>query len=539
MPLKEIILKYALQNAIKYEKADFKAVVGKVFSETDVKDKKALFDEIKGIIDEVNKMKMGDRISKLMKIDPKLMEDKKEEKRELPELPNIGKKVVMRFAPNPNGPMSLGHSRQAILNWLYCKKYNGDFLLRFDDTDAGKIKIPIKEAYDWFEEDLKWLGIKPWKVVRQSSRLKIYYKYAWELFKKKKAYVCICPAEKKSKILQQEKRCGCEENYDFEKFFDMKEGQAVVRIKTDLKHKNPAIRDWPAFRIIDKSKHPFEKNEKVWPLLNFASAIDDHEFGITHIIRGVDLAISDDRQKYVYDYLGWKYPETIYTGKLFVKGVKSTSQTKKLIDDGKLSGWDDIRTGTLMSLRRRGFQAEAIVNFIKDLGVNRNDVHVDLDNLYAYNRRIVEKCDRYFFIENPKKVKIKNTPKLNVKIPLHPDDKKRGFREFKTNEEFYVQDKLEKDKVYRFMHLFNFSDEKFISKELDEKLHAKLIHWLPFSRDLVSVEVVMNDGSVKKGLAESGVKKLRINDVIQFERNFFCCLQKKDKDKLVFWFAHR
>src|SRR3989338_6910506 len=136
----------------------------------------------------------------------------------------------------------------------------------------------------------------------------------------------------------------------------MKEGEAVARVKTDLKNKNPAVRDWPAFRIVDKSKHPFDTKTRVWPLLNFASAIDDYEFGITHIIRGIDLGVSDDRQKYLYDYFKWKYPETIYTGKLYVKGVKSTSETKKLIKEGKLEGWDDIRIGTLMALRRRGIR---------------------------------------------------------------------------------------------------------------------------------------------------------------------------------------
>src|SRR3989338_6892964 len=328
MNRKEIILKYALQNAVKYGHAEFKAVVGKVFSELkNVKDKKVLFEEIKDIITDVNDMKMGEVVSKLMSIDPKLLEGKKEDKKELPELPNVGKKVIMRFAPNPNGAMSLGHSRQAILNWLYCQKYNGKYLLRFDDSDP-KVKIPEKEAYKWFEEDFKWLGIKPWKIIRQSSRLEIYYKYAWELFKMKKMYICKCPAEKKSRLLQGGKKCGCEENYNWDGFFDMKEGEAVARVKTDLKNKNPAVRDWPAFRIVDKSKHPFEKNERVWPLLNFASAIDDHDFGITHIIRGIDLSVSDDRQKYLYEHFGWKYPETIYTGKLNVKGVKSTSQTK-------------------------------------------------------------------------------------------------------------------------------------------------------------------------------------------------------------------
>lgn len=204
MNVKEIILKYALQNAVRYGSADFKAVTGRVFSEADVRDKKALLDKIRQVVEEVNGMKQGERISKLMEIDPKLLEDKpKEERKELPELENVKGRVVMRFAPNPSGAISLGRSRQAILNWLYCQKYNGNFILRFDDSDP-KIKVPEKEAYKWIEEDLKWLGINPWKIVIQSSRLEIYYKYAWELFKMGKMYICKCDPEKEEIITKGE-----------------------------------------------------------------------------------------------------------------------------------------------------------------------------------------------------------------------------------------------------------------------------------------------------------------------------------------------
>ena len=114
-------------------------------------------------------------------------------------------------------------------------------------------------------------------------------------------------------------------------FHKYKEGEAVLRIKTDINHPNPAIRDWIAFRIVNKPKHPYSKN-KVWPLLNFASAIDDHDLKVTHILRGIDLKSSVERQNYIYEYFEWKYPETIYTGKLFFKDIKSKSEIKELMD---------------------------------------------------------------------------------------------------------------------------------------------------------------------------------------------------------------
>lgn len=551
MSEEKIILKHALQNAVNYNgKANTGAVIGKILSEKpELKNNiSTLSKEIQKIVNEVNSLTLEQQKERLKEFASELpVKEKKKEERKIPDLENVKGKVVMRFAPNPNGPISLGHCRPALWNWFFVEKYKGTFILRFDDTDA-KIKVPLKEAYKWFEEDLGWLGIKPDKIVRQSDRLDIYYEYAEKLIEKNGAYICTCNSEKWKELTKKKIACPCrslpvkEQLKRWENMFTKyKEGQAVYRIKTDISHENPAMRDWPAFRIIDKPKHPLKK-AKVWPLLNFASAIDDNEFKVTHILRGIDLHICDDRQKALYKYFNWIYPETIYNGKLLVKGIKSTSQTSELIKQGKLSGWDDPRLGTIKALRRRGFQPEAIINFIKDVGINRSDIDVSIDNLASINKSIIDKkANRYFFIENPKKIKIKNAPKLTVKIPLHPDYPKRGNRILKISDEFYIQDNLEKDKNYRFMHLFNFKNNNFISKELDPSLNAKLIHWLPVSKDLIKVEIITPENEIKKGLAEPLVKNkkyIKIGDIIQFIRFGFCRLDKRDNKKLIFYFAH-
>ena len=323
-------------------------------------------------------------------------------------------------------------------------------------------------------------------------------------------------------------------------FKEYKEGQAVYRVKTNIMHNNPAVRDWPGFRIVEKSKHPLDKKSRVWPLLNFASAIDDYEFGITHILRGIDLRISDDRQKYVYEYFNWTYPETMYSGKLLFSGIKSTSEARKLIQEGKLSGWDDPRLGTIKALRKRGFQKETIINFIKDVGITTADTNVSFDKLSSYNKDIIDKkANRYFLVLNPKKIEIKNAPKMTAKIPLHPGNKRKGSRLLKTNNEFYVQDRLIPEYNYRLMHLFNFKDKKFISEDVNQELNARMVHWLPVMKGLVNVEVVMDDNKVAKGLAEPGIKEVKVNDVIQAERNFYLRLDKKLKTKMVFYFSHK
>lgn len=545
--MKDIILKYALNNAVQFNgKANPGAVIGKVLQE-DPKLKnniQQISREINEIVKEVNSMSLEEQKKHLEKFNIQ----KKEKVKEVitvPELQNVKNKVIMRFAPNPNGPMSLGHSRIALWNYFFTQKYKGSFILRFDDTDP-KNKVPMKEAYKWFEEDLKWLKIKINKVVIQSKRFKIYYKYAELLIKNNNAYICTCNSEEFKKLIDKSIECECRnlppsENLKrWKKMFkDYKEGEAVYRVKTNIMHENPAVRDWPAFRIINKSKHPLNKKARVWPLLNFASAIDDHELKITHILRGIDLQISDIRQKYIYDYFNWQYPEAVYLGKIIFSGVKSTSEAKRLIQEKKLTGWDDPRLGTLRALKKRGFNSETIINFIKDARLTKSEIHVNFEKLSHLNKEIMDKkANRYFAVINPIKVKIKNAPKLTAKLPLHPSLKK-GFRTLKAKDEFYIQDKIEKDKVYRFMHLFNFKNNEFISINPNPMLNASLIHWLPVSKDLVGIEIIMDDAEIIKAIAEPSIKKVKKDEVIQLERNFFLRCESNTPKKRLFCFAHK
>ena len=155
--------------------------------------------------------------------------------------------------------------------------------------------------------------------------------------------------------------------------------------------------------------------------------------------------------------------------------------------------------------------------------------------MYGENRKLIDKeANRYFVVLNPKKIKIKNAPKLRAEIPKHPDFLERGNRILNTDNEFYIQDKLEKNKLYRFIHLFNFKNNEFISKEYNKDI--KLIHWLPV-KDIVKVKVTLEDGKVVEGYGEKSLRELKIQQTCQFERNFFSCLNKKNK-VLEFSFTH-
>ncbi|MAG47267.1 glutamate--tRNA ligase [archaeon] len=555
-----LILQYTLENALKYSgKANIGSVIGQLL-QNDPKLKanvKELSQKVQETVKHVNSLSIEQQQKEFDNFNEKpRKEKKKRQSRTIPRLKNAKGKVIMRFAPNPNGSLSLGHCRQALWNYFFVEKNKGSYLLRYDDTDP-KVKVPLKEAYNWIKEDLQWLNVKVNKTAIQSKRLSTYYKYAEKLVKQNNAYVCTCNPEKFRKLIQKSIICPCRELSSLEQlkrwksmFKKYKEGEAVLRIKTNIMHSNPAVRDWPAFRIVKKSKHPLNKTNKVWPLLNFASAIDDHDFKVTHILRGTDLEISDRRQKYIYDYFNWQYPETMYSGKLLYEGVKSTTQIKQLIDENKLLGWDDPRLGTIRALRRRGIQKETIINFIKDSGIGKSDIHVALENLYALNKSFIDKTsNRYFAVIDPIKLTIENSPEKEVKINFHPDYPKNGSRSFNVNKNFYIQKQdftsLKKDKLYRLMDCLNFTfnntEYTYNSEDHEtyEKQGEKIMHWLPQSKGLIDIEILMDNGTLVKGLAESSVKKLKVDDIIQFYRVGFVRLDKKQKNKLTFYYAHR
>src|SRR3989344_2014788 len=541
-----LILKYALKNASEYNgKANFGSVLGKILSEKpELKQNiKELSKEIIGIIKKINSMKLNDINKALSKYE---FHEVKREKHVLPELKNVDGNVVTRIAPYPSGPLHIGNARPAILNDEYAKMYKGEMLLVIDDTIGSEEKPILKEAYKLIPESLKWLDTKFSKIYYKSSRLEIYYKYAEELIKLDKAYVCFCNSEKLRENRAKGIECDCRGNNidenlkNWKKMFKMKEGKVALRIRTNMQHPNPAFRDRVIFRISNRTHPKVGKKYKVWPLLDFSWAIDDYLLGITHIIRGKELMIESEMEKYIWEIFNWPEKEIIHTGLLQISGIKlSKSKSREEVLSGKYLGWDDPRTFSLQSLKRRGFNPESIRKFCLSFGLAHTEITVPIESLYSENKKLIDKTSRrYFLVINLKKITIKDAPKLKVKAPLHPEHN-YGNRIFETNTEFYIQDDLIKNKTYRFMHLFNFKNNKFISKDYDKELNAIMLHWLPVSKNLIKVKVLMEDGKYINGLGEKDLSKVRINGVVQFERNFFARLDKKSKNELVFWYTHK
>ena len=563
--IKLLIRKYALDNARRYNGVpSIGAVVGKLVGERpELKAKlKDLMPQINAIANEVKLMDVEAQIAELQKHAPELLVEKRViEEKKLKPLPDGEKgRVVMRVAPSPSGPLHIGHAVVFSLSHLYAKEYNGKLILRIEDTNPENI---FPEAYKMIQEDMNWVtenGIH--KTVVQSDHLDIYYKYAEKLLESGKAYVCVCSADLFRDFSMKKKACPCRELPKAEAFarwkkmFDEYEpGQAVVRIKTDLKDPNPAMRDWPALRI-NHAPHPRQNDKfKVWPLMNFAVAIDDYEMGVTHTIRGKDHVDNAKRQKHVFDFFKWPIPTHLYIGKINFEGLEiSKTKVKAEIARGKFDDWDDIRLPFLCALRRRGFQPGAFQSFAKDMGVGLNDKVVPAEDFFksleSHNRNIIDpKANRYFFVADPVKLTVKSAPEQTVNIHLHPDHPERGDRSFKTNGDFYVPKedfgKIRVGRMYRLMDCLNFVRNTkeciFDSTEYEKYKHEgeHTIHWLPLYTQLIDVEVLMPDKKLLKGKGEPLLKELNRGDIVQFERFGFCRLDNIEKGKLTFWFTHK
>jgi glutamyl-tRNA synthetase len=576
--IKELIRKFALLNAIRHEgKAQTGPVVGKVLAEkpelrTKVKEITALVNKV---VEEVNTLSISEQKRLIEENWPEaLAREKVEEEKRLPPLPNVDKypQVVTRFSPNPDCVLHLGSARAIVLCHEYARIYNGKFILRFEDTDP-KLKRPVLEFYDRIREDLAWLACKPDEEYIQSDRISIYYEYAEKLLKDGKAYVCTCqPQSFREKILAQ-KPCHCRnlppeehlERWHHMIIGEYGEGEAVVRIKTDLTHPNPAVRDWPALRVIDAEKFPHPRvgsKYHVWPLYNFACGVDDHLMGVTHIIRGKEHLTNMVRQEYMYQHLGWRYPEAIHYGRLKIKGAYlSKSKIVQGVREGFYNGWDDPRLATFAALRKRGITPAAIKKLIVDVGPKTSDVVLSWENLYAYNRKILDpKVNRYFFVQNPIQLSVHGVPKaFTARLRLHPEYPERGFRE-------YIIKPTKKDgtaplwvskmdlkaltvgKIVRLMELFNIRVEKveaysveasFLSEPYEDarKAEAPLIHWVPIGAD-VPCQVIMPNATTAEGIAENACKDLKPNDIVQFERFGFVRVDSIN-GKLVAYYAHK
>ncbi len=571
--------KHALLNAFQHDgKAEAKAVLAKILGEKPELRGRAR--EVLGVAEEevgrVNALSVEAQRSELQAKWPELLQVRKVEEppKVLPPLPNVEKyaQVVTRFSPNPDFCLHIGSVRAVVLSHDYARMYKGRFLLRFDDTDP-RLKKSALQFYDLIQQDLEWLGCNPDEVVYQSDRLEIYYDYARKLIELGGAYVCECTREAFKELVESKKSCPCRDLDSkthlarWEKMLsgNYPEEGAVLRVRTDLVHPNPAVRDWPAFRVIDPGKFPHPRvgaKYRVWPLYNWASGLDDHLLGVTHVIRGKEHLTNAVRQEYVFRYFGWQYPEAIHYGRLKVQGVElSKSRMMKAMEEGLYSDFSDPRLPTLAALRRRGIQPGALRRIVLEIGPRPVDATISWDNIYSHNRKIIDSvAHRYFFLSEPTKVSITGVTKSKVaRLPLHPEHPEAGERLLKvepvgdTVEVLLQSSDLANAKpglVLRLMELFNIEIVGnqvggFHRARLHSESHeqarvagAPVVQWLP-EKETLKVTIIMPQAEALSGLGEPGLEKEPENALVQLIRFGFARLDGVDRPKgTVLYFAH-
>src|SRR5205809_615468 len=321
------------------------------------------------------------------------------------------------------------------------------------------------------------------------------------------------------------------------------EGEAVVRLKTDMADPNPAFRDRVLFRIAERDHPRVGDRYRVWPMLEFSWAVDDALLGVTHVLRGKDLVMEDQMETRIWDILGIRRrPEFVHFGILRFKDLElSKSRYRKEIAAGHLTGIDDPRTWSLQSLRRRGIRPAALREFVLSFGLSLNDIEVPAETLYSENRKLIDQdANRYFFVPDPVAVEIAGLPPIeHAKAPLHPDFPGRGHREIPAGPKVHVaKEDFEKFRgkevrLKDFCNIILDHRARFVSMENKD---IPKIQWVTHG---INVHLVLPDGSESRGLGEPLVASLKVDDVVQFERVGFARIDHVSKAEVRAFFAHR
>lgn len=558
--------KYSLLNAIEHNgTADSRSVVGRILAEhkelreSPTKVKTIVSEEVESTnllsIEEQNALFRSDYPGELeARVVQKKQHSKSESERivELPELPNAkDNQVVTRFPPEPNGFMHIGHAKAAIIGYEYAKRYNGRFLLRFDDTNPAAEK---REYYGAFLDSLNWLKIVPSQTKNASDDMDKFYEIAKELIVRSKAYVCSCPQDMMRTYRAEGIACShrsqiVEENLNL--WEEMLAGRtsrnhATLRFVGDIVSQNTAMRDPVLFRIVEED-HPLKGNQyRVWPTYDFDGPIEDSLDGVTYAMRSKEYELRDELYFSILDVLGMRKPRIIEFSRLDLQNTTVSKRSlRKLIESGNVTGWDDPRLPTISGLRRRGFLPEAIRDFILSMGVSKVESQPTWDLLESLNRKLLDPITkRYFFVENPTTLDVEDAPSIDVSLKFHPE-KDYGMRQIHAGGRFLVSgsdasqfkigEKVRLIEAYNIeiISIGNAIRAKYIGGENIEKI--KRIQWV-VPEESMALKVIMtgpllindeyNPQSIKEanGLVESSASSIRIGDLFQLIRFGFCRL---------------
>lgn len=516
----------------------------------------------------------------------------------------VKSRVQTRFPPEPNGYLHIGHAKALCIDFSTAEKYHGICNLRFDDTNPSREDV---EYIDAIKEDIKWLGFHWENVFFASSYFDFVYDCAIKLIKDGKAYVDDLSADEireyRGTLTEPGKESpyrnrSVEENLDlFKRMTDGEfgNGEKVLRAKIDMSSPNLNMRDPVIYRISHVSHHQTGDKWCVYPMYDFAHPLSDAKEGVTFSLCSLEFENHRPLYNWVVEQIGFdEPPRQIEFARLNINYcVTSKRKLLEMVNKGIVSGWDDPRMITLCGMRRRGYSAAAVRDFIDRVGVSKADSMVDYGLLEACVRDDLNaKAPRAMAVLRPLKVVIDNYPEgqsEEFEVELHPEHPEFGTRKVTFSRELYVeQEDFMAEPVKKYFRLFPGNEVRFKSAyfvkcnsyDTDEDgnvtcLHCTYdpesrggnspdgrkvkgtIHWVN-ANDCKQCEVRLYDRLFsaeepgKNGdyfddlnpnslevidncLLEGGFENAKPGDTFQFMRNGYFCVDKDStEDKLVF-----
>ncbi len=381
------------------------------------------------------------------------------------------KYVRTRLPPEPNGYLHIGHVKAFMIDYLIARENNGEVILRFDDTNPTKEETEFVEA---IEEDARWLGIQWVKVTFASDYFNELYEWAKKLVLAGKAYVddqtpdqvsanrgTLIEPGKNSQFRDRD----VEENMDLlerMKNGEFPEGSRILRAKIDMAHPNPEgsrilrakidmahpninMRDPAMYRIIHEPQHHRTGSKwKIYPLYDWSHGQNDSMEGITHSLCSLEYENHRPLYEWFLDQLDVFKPRQIEFARLnLTYTVMSKRKLRRLVEEKHVNGWDDPRMPTLRAMRRRGYTAEAILDFIQRVGVAKNYSISDVSLLEACVREDLNKhALRRMAVLKPLKVIIDNYPEGQTEemdAVNNPEDPTAGIRKIPFSKVLYIE----------------------------------------------------------------------------------------------------
>ncbi|HEY3310459.1 MAG TPA: glutamine--tRNA ligase/YqeY domain fusion protein [Anaerolineales bacterium] len=362
--------------------------------------------------------------------------------------------VRTRLPPEPNGYLHIGHAKAFLIDYNVAHENGGELYLRFDDTNPAKEEVEYVEA---IKNDAEWLGIHWVRETYASDYFDKLYSWAVRLVKQGKAYVDDQSAEEVSKtrgtltepgINSPYRERSVEENLDLlerMKNGEFPDGSRILRARIDMAHPNMVMRDPAMYRIIhEPAHHRTGRSWCIYPMYDWSHGQNDSMEGVTHSLCSMEYEIHRPLYEWFLEQLGEFKPRQIEFSRLnLTYAMMSKRKLRKLVENGVVKGWDDPRLTTLRGMRRRGYTAEAILDFINRVGVAKNTSWIDFALLESCVREDLNKHSlRRMAVLNPLKVVIDNYPAGQVEeleAVNNPEDPSAGTRQVSFSKVLYIE----------------------------------------------------------------------------------------------------